>query len=181
MSEIKNKRQAAQVLARIIAENPQQVRDALFESGVDISPKATDKEVVKSIVTNIGRNRMLQDEIGKLATNREFFSTNGNTDGGFFSNPQNTQAIGNVVGQALGFWLGSRREKQQAEAAEEQMKQQIALAEINADLVEKQLALEQARLGQEPQGLSRGAKIGIGLGVVAIIGLTIFLVMRKKK
>jgi hypothetical protein len=61
------------------------------------------------------------------------------------------------------------------------MKQQIALAEINADLVEKQLALEQSRLGQEPQGLSTGAKIGIGVGVVAVIGLTLFFVFRKKK
>ena len=118
MNEIKNKRQAAQVLARIIAENPIAVKDALFESGVDVSPNASDRQVIDSIVNNIGRNRMLQERICSLSEGQEFFATEGNAGNGqgFFANQQNVQAVGNVVGQALGFLLGSRREKKQAEA-----------------------------------------------------------------
>lgn len=183
MNEIKNKRQAAQILARIIAENPTAVKDALFESGVDVSPTASDRQVIDSIVNNIGRNRMLQDKIGSLAGGQDFFASDGSAGNGqgFFSNQQNIQAVGNVVGQALGFWLGSRRERQQAEAAQSQLEQQTELARINAELVQRQLELEQARLGQGSQGLSTGAKIGIGVGAVALIGLVIFLAVRKKK
>lgn len=183
MNEIKNKRQAAQVLARIIAENPIAVKDALFESGVDVSPNASDRQVIDSIVNNIGRNRMLQERIGSLSEGQEFFATEGNAGNGqgFFANQQNVQAVGNVVGQALGFWLGSRREKKQAEATQSQLEQQTELARINAEMVQSQLELEQTRLGKGGQGLTMGAKIGIGLGAVALIGLTIFLAVRKKK
>jgi hypothetical protein len=31
-----------------------------------------------------------------------------------------------------------------------------------------------------PQGMSTGAKVGIGIGVVAVIGVIVFLVMKKK-
>lgn len=183
MNEIKNKRQAAQVLARIIAENPIAVKDALFESGVDVSPNASDRQVIDSIVNNIGRNRMLQERIGSLSEGQEFFATEGNAGNGqgFFANQQNVQAVGNVVGQALGFWLGSRREKKQAEATQSQLEQQTELARINAEMVQSQLELEQTRLGKGGQGLTMGAKIGIGLGAVALIGLTIFLAVRREK
>lgn len=188
MNEIKSKRQAAQVLARIIAERPTEVKDALFESGVDVSPTATDRQVIESIVTNVGRNRMLQQKLGELAGNNDFFGTDGeaattasSTANGFFQNSQNVQAVGNVVGQALGFWLGSRREKQAREAAERQAEQQLELARINADLVERQLELENARLGNQPQGMSTGAKVGIGLAIVAVVVTAVLLVRNKGK
>jgi len=188
MNEIKSKRQAAQVLARIIAERPTEVKDALFESGVDVSPTATDRQVIESIITNVGRNRMLQQKLGELAGNNEFFGTNGeaattasSNGNGFFQNSENVQAVGNVVGQALGFWLGSRREKQAREAAERQAEQQVELARINADLVERQLELENARLGNQPQGMSTGAKIGIGLAIVAVVVTAVLLVRNKGK
>lgn len=188
MNEIKSKRQAAQVLARIIAERPTEVKDALFESGVDVSPTATDRQVIESIVTNVGRNRMLQQKLGELAGNNDFFGTDGeaattasSTANGFFQNSANVQAVGNVIGQALGFWLGSRREKQSREAAERQAEQQLELARINADLVERQLELENARLGNQPQGMSTGAKIGIGLAIVAVVVTAVLLVRNKGK
>ena len=188
MNEIKSKRQAAQVLARIIAERPTEVKDALFESGVDVSPTATDRQVIESIVTNVGRNRMLQQKLGELAGNNDFFGTNGeaattasSTANGFFQDSGNVQAVGNVIGQALGFWLGSRREKQSREAAERQAEQQLELARINADLVERQLELENARLGNQPQGMSTGAKIGIGLAIVAVVVTAVLLVRNKGK
>lgn len=188
MNEIKSKRQAAQVLAKIVANNSFDVREALFESGVDISPKATDRQVIERIIENIGRNTMLQERIGKLGSsiiggNSQEYKNNEGAAQGFFQNAQNTQAIGAVVGQALGFWLGSRRERQQAELQTGLITQQQALTAANADLVQQQLELERLRSGQlaPKQGMSKGAKIAIiSIITVAVIGGIVFFVRKKK-
>ena len=184
MSEIKNKRQAAQILARIIAENPTAVKDALFESGVDLSPTADDRQVIESVVNNIGRNRMLQDKIGSLADSQEYFNIGeggGGEGGGFFSDSANVQAVGALVGQGLGFWLGARREKKQGESQQALLEQQQELARINADIVQGQLEVERAKSGNQSQGMSRGAKIAIGVGAIGVVGLVLFLAFKGRK
>lgn len=173
--EIKNKRQAVQVLANIVSTRPTELKDALFESGVDISPNATDRQLIESVISNVGRNRMLQDKLSSLSHTADFV----NTEGGFFSDSANVAMVGNAVGEALGFWLGARREKQNAKLQKDLLTQQQELAKINADLVEKQIALEQAKLGGN-SGMPRGAKIAIFsvLGLITI-GTVIYFITKK--
>jgi hypothetical protein len=188
MNEIKSKRQAAQILAKIVANNNFEVREALFESGVDISPKATDRQVIERIIENIGRNTMLQEKMGVLGANyirenEQAYKNNNGQGQGFFQNPQNTQAIGNVLGQALGFWLGSRRERQQAEAQSSLLTQQQTLTQANSELVAQQLELERLRAGQQApqQGMSKGAKIAIiSIVAIAVVGGIVYFVRKKK-
>jgi preprotein translocase subunit Sss1 len=186
MNEIKSKRQAAQILAKIVANNSFEVREALFESGVDISPNATDRQVIERVIENIGRNTMLQDKLGALSEVWVRGYDHKNATGGnqgFFANPQTQQMLGNTIGQALGFWLGSRREKQQAEAQSNLLTQQQQLTQANADLVAQQLELERLRAGQQPQqqGMSRGVKIAlVSILAIGIVGGIIYFVRKKK-
>ena len=64
---MKNKRQAAKVLAQTIDERTTEVRDALFDSGVRITPNADKSDLVAGILQNLGTNRRLQKQIGALA------------------------------------------------------------------------------------------------------------------
>jgi hypothetical protein len=190
MNEIKSKRQAAQILGKVVASYNFEVRDALFQSGVDISPTASERQVIERLIENIGRNTMLQEKIGQLSTNivgnnSETYknSAGGAGQQGFFQNSQNQQAIGNVLGQALGFWLGSRRERQQAELQTGLLTQQQTLTQANADLVQQQLELERLRGSQQapPQGMSKGVKIAIiSIVALALVGGIIFFVRKKK-
>ena len=64
---MKNKRQAAKVLAQTIDERTTEVRDALFDAGVRITPNADKSDLVAGILQNLGTNRRLQKQIGALA------------------------------------------------------------------------------------------------------------------
>lgn len=59
---MKNKREAAKVLASVIDDRTTEVRDALFDAGVKISPNADKDEIVYAILENLGTNRRLQKE-----------------------------------------------------------------------------------------------------------------------
>ncbi len=73
-----------------------------------------------------------------------------------------------------------------AEAAkrEADAKKRLAEAQVagsQADIIRAQAALAQAQRPDAPQrGLTTGTKVGIGLGGLAVVGLVIYLLARKK-
>ena len=68
---LKNKRDAARVLAKAIDQRSVEVKDALFDSGVNISPNADKEELVDAVIENLGGNRRLQRKIGSIAVSVE--------------------------------------------------------------------------------------------------------------
>ena len=179
--KINNKRQAAKVIAKMIAYNSTEVKDALFESGVDVSPNATDRQIIESVVINIGRNRMLQKSLGEIAvresepSSQDYYGGNGLSDDAI-------AGIATTAGALLGTFIGSRQQKKQNEFQSQQLEQQKELALINSNIISDQLALENAKSGNAGNsGMSTGAKIALGVGAISVVGLVIFLVFKGKK
>ena len=114
---LKNKRDAARVLAKTIDQRSVEVKDALFDSGVNISPNADKEELVDAVIENLGGNRRLQRKIGSIALSVDpsafgtpkFRKQSG--DDKFFQTRQGQQVIettGEIAGVALANFLAGR-------------------------------------------------------------------------
>jgi hypothetical protein len=57
--------------------------------------------------------------------------------------------------------------------------QQTALQQQALNIQEQELANRSASAGAEDGGLSMGAKIGIGVGALAVIGVAVYLIVKK--
>ena len=86
-----------------------------------------------------------------------------------------------VLGVTIGAIYTSKQQKKQWEQSEKVRQHELELAKINAEAINNQLSLGSTYGGTPQTGMSLGAKIGIGVGAVAVIGLIIFLVVRGGK
>jgi hypothetical protein len=185
---MKNKREAAKVLASVIDDRTTEVRDALFDSGVKISPNADKDEIVYAILENLGTNRRLQKRVGKLAlevspqsfpdlrarrTSRRpqldqtgFFNQSG--DDKFFQSEagqQTLDAAGQLAGTLLGNFLANRQAEKQAQLDAETAESQARLLQANAELVKANLALENIKAQQASMMTPTGKML---MGVILV-------------
>jgi len=188
---MKNKRDAAKVLAKVIDERTTDVRDALFDSGVKIGPNSTREELVDSVIENLGSNKRLQRKIGTLAVeispasfqraSKKFVGQSG--DQRFFQTEAGTQTLetgGQIAGALLANFLAQRQAQKSAELQQDLLEDKARADAANADLVKSQLALEnlklQARTAMTPQ-----AKLLIGILLVGAVGAGFYFYQKGKK
>lgn len=191
----KNKREAARILAKIIDDRTTEVRDALFDSGVRISPNATPEEIVDTVIPNLGFNKRLQNKLGRLAvevspstfaeampkpSRRERLSTGFYNQGGdvkWFETQAGQQGI-DVAGQVAGVWLAGllaqKQAEKQAQLQGELLEKQAQADIANAELVKSQLTLKSLE-NQSKAQLGPSGKLAVGtLIVVALLGAFYF-------
>lgn len=185
---LKNKRDAARVLAKTIDQRSVEVKDALFDSGVNISPNADKEELVDAVIENLGGNRRLQRKIGSIALSVEpsafgtpkFRKQSG--DDKFFQTRQGQQVIettGEIAGVALANFLAGKRAEKQAELQGELLEQKAKADQANADLVKSQLALENIAL-QNKLAMTPQTKVLLGVVIVAALGAGFYFYQKSK-
>jgi hypothetical protein len=187
---MKNKREAAKLLARVIDERTIEVRDALFDSGVKISPNADKEELVDAVVDNFGMNKRLQRKIGGLALELQpnvldqiptkFRSQSGNNK----LSPEAKDALldtgGQVVGFALANFLSNRQARQQAEIQQQLLEAQAQSDLANAELVKQQLQL-QSMQNINKASMTPPMRLFTGVLLVGALGTAYYFYMKSQK
>ena len=194
---MKNKREAAKVLARTIDERTTEVRDALFDSGVRITPNADKSDLVAGILQNLGTNRRLQKQIGALALEvspqsfpqipRKRGRRVSKNVAGFYgqdgqSGQVGQQAIetgGQIAGILLANFLANKQAQKQAELDAQTAETQQRLLMANQELVEANLALEQTKLAQASV-MTPTNHILIGILLIGALGAGFYFMQQKK-
>ena len=189
-------------LARVINANPVGVKDAIFDCGINIDPQADKFEISEVMSGNMANNDCLQRSIGHLVldnnvgwrdmqslANDKYSNAEG---GGRWS--KIWQGTKDVVGseefaQVLGVTIGSiyqaKQQQKQYEQSEKIRQHELELAKINSEAINNQLGMGSMYGGNQgggaQGGMSLGAKIGIGVGITAVLGLVIFAIVRAAK
>ena len=194
---MRNKREAAKVLAKTIDERTTEVRDALFDSGVKITPNADKSDLVVGILENLGTNRRLQKQIGSLALEVSPQSFDKISDKksrgrqkkitGFYSQDgqsgqvgqQAIQTGGQIAGILLANFLANRQSQKQAEIDAQTAETQQRLLLANQQLVEANLALENTKLAQASL-MTPTNQLLIGILFVAALGAGLYFMQKNK-
>ncbi|MBH96756.1 MAG: hypothetical protein CMD87_05815 [Gammaproteobacteria bacterium] len=190
---MKNKREAAKVLAQVIDERTTDVRDALFDSGVNISPNADKEDIVDAVIPSLGSNKRLQRKIGTLAlevspqsfpdiSGSQMKSQSGD-DTPFFQTPAGQQTLqtgGQIAGVVLGNFLAQKQAEKDAELQQQLLRDKALADQANADLVKSQLNLENIRL-QAKTALTPQAKLLMGILLVGALGAGFYFYQKSKK
>ncbi len=194
---MKNKRQAAKVLAQTIDERTTEVRDALFDAGVRITPNADKSDLVAGVLQNLGTNRRLQKQIGALAleVSPQSFPQVPRKRGrratknvaGFYgqdgqSGQVGQQAIetgGQIAGILLANFLANKQSQKQAELDAQTAETQQRLLMANQELVEANLALEQTKLAQASV-MTPTNQILIGILLIGALGAGFYFMQQNK-
>ena len=190
---MKNKREAAKVLAQVIDERTTDVRDALFDSGVNISPNADKEDIVDAVIPSLGSNKRLQRKIGTLAlevspqsfpdlTGGQMKGQSGD-DTPFFQTPAGQQTLqtgGQIAGVVLGNFLAQKQAEKYAELQQQLLRDKALADQANADLVKSQLSLENIRL-QAKTALTPQAKLLMGILLVGALGAGFYFYQKSKK
>ena len=195
-------------LAKVINANPIGVKDAIFDCGINIDPSSTKFQISEVMSGNMANNECLQRSIGHLILDnnvgwKDMVATQ-NPDGTEIKDDEYSNAGGknwaafwkgtkDVLGsdqfaQVLGVsvaavYQGSQNKK--AYQQSEQIRQhELELAKLNSESINNQLSLN-SMYGQNTPGadggMSMGAKIGIGVGGLLVVGLLVFVIVRSKK
>jgi len=192
-------------LARVINANPVGVKDAIFDCGINIDPQADKFEISDVMSGNMANNECLQRSIGHLVldnnvgwgdmkdlANAELYSNaEGGTGGGGWSkfwkgtkDVIGSEEFAQVLGVTIGSIYQAKQQQKQYEQSQKIREHELELAKINAEAINNQLAMGSmygGTAGADQGGMSLGAKIGIGVGVAAVLGLIIFAVVRAGK
>ena len=187
-------------LARVINANPVGVKDAIFDCGINIDPQADKFEISEVMSGNLAENECLQRSIGHLVLDNNVgwkdmmsFASDSedykNAGGEGWKQAWSTTK--NVVGseefaQVLGVTIGSlyqaKQERKAYENSERIRAHELELAKINSEAINNQLAMGSMYGGASAdQGkMGTGAKIAIGVGAAAVLGLIIWAVVRNR-
>ena len=185
---MKNKREAAKVLAKVIDERTTDVRDALFDSGIKISPNADKDQLVDDVIANFGSNKRLQRKIGTLAVEVSPSSFQ-NTSGRRYvrqsgDNSEVGTAVietaGQIAGVLLANYLAQKQAEKSAELQQDLLAAKSASDAANADLVKQQLTLENLRL-QAKTALTPQAKLFMGVLLVGALVAGLYFYQKSKK
>mgnify|MGYP003667978208 FL=1 len=188
---MKNKREAAKVLAKVIDERTTDVRDALFDSGIKISPNAEKEELVDEVIANLGSNKRLQRKIGTLAievspssfknaSGRKYVRQSGDK---FLQTPAGQQTLetsGQIAGILLGNFLAQKQAERDAELQQDLLASKAASDAANADLVKQQLSLENLRY-QAKTALTPQSTLLMGVLLVGALATGFYFYQKSKK
>ena len=194
---MKNKREAAKVLAKVIDERTTDVRDALFDSGIKISPNAEKEELVDEVIANLGSNKRLQRKIGTLAievspssfkkaSGRKYVRNSGQSGQSgdkFLQTPAGQQTLetsGQIAGILLGNFLAQKQAERDAELQQDLLASKAASDAANADLVKQQLSLENLRY-QAKTALTPQSKLLMGVLLVGALATGFYFYQKSKK
>jgi hypothetical protein len=191
---MKNKRDAAKVLAKVIDERTTDVRDALFDSGIKISPNADKEELVDEVIANLGSNKRLQRKIGTLAvevspssfqkaSGRKYVRNSGNSGDGFMQTEAGAQTLetaGQIAGILLANFLAQKQAEKNVELQQQLLETKAKSDAANADLVKQQLSLENIRL-QAKTALTPQSKLLMGVLLVGALVAGFFFYQKSKK
>ena len=186
---IKNKRDAARVVAQTIDARTTEVRDALFDSGVKISPNASKDEIADSLVENLGFNKRLQRKLGALAmeTNpqafrgaRAFRRQSGENGGNGDAKGQLIETGGELAGVLLANYLAGKQAEKNAELQAQYLEDKARADAANAELIKSQLALENIKMQSKAQ-LGPQGKLLVGVLLVAALGIGFYSYSQSKK
>ena len=184
---MKNKREAAKVLAKVIDERTTDVRDALFDSGIKISPNADKDQLVDDVIANFGSNKRLQRKIGTLAvevspssfqntSGRKYVRQSGDGEIGM----QAIETGGQIAGILLANFLAQKQAEKNAELQQGLLASKAASDLANADLVKQQLTLENIRL-QAKTALTPQSKLLMGVLLVGALVAGFYFYQKSKK
>ena len=184
---MKNKREAAKVLAKVIDERTTDVRDALFDSGIKISPNADKDQLVDDVIANLGSNKRLQRKIGTLAvevspssfqntSGRKYVRQSGDGEIGM----QAIETGGQIAGILLANFLAQKQAEKNAELQQGLLASKAASDLANADLVKQQLTLENIRL-QAKKALTPQSKLLMGVLLVGALVAGFYFYQKSKK
>jgi len=184
---MKNKREAAKVLAKVIDERTTDVRDALFDSGIKISPNADKDQLVDDVIANLGSNKRLQRKIGTLAVEvspSSFQNTSGRKyvrqSGDGQIGEQAIETGGQIAGILLANFLAQKQAEKNAELQQGLLASKAASDLANADLVKQQLTLENIRL-QAKTALTPQSKLLMGVLLVGALVAGFYFYQKSKK
>jgi hypothetical protein len=187
---MKNKREAAKVLAKVIDERTTDVRDALFDSGIKISPNADKEAIVDDVIANLGSNKRLQRKIGTLAievspssfqkaSGRRYVRQSGDK---FFQTEAGQQTLetgGQIAGILLANFLAQKQAERDVELQQDLLESKAASDAANADLVKQQLTLENIRL-QAKTALTPQTKLIMGVLIIGALGAGFYFYQKNK-
>ncbi len=185
-----NKREAAKVLAQVINERTIEVRDALFDSGVNISPNADKEDLVDSVIENFGFNKRLQRKIGGLAVEvqpdlisripQRFKAQSGDNKLSAEEKGAIVDTTGQIAGLFLANFLAGKQAEKQAEIQEQLLEAQAKSDLANAELVKSQLAL-QGQIGATKASMTPPMRLLTGILLIGALGAGYYFYMKTKK
>lgn len=166
-------------LADLIAHSPNEVAEALRKSNVKLSDKPSARQLANAVIDNLATNKELIKHLAVLIAqkNKEVYAN----DTGPFGEAQapidtvkgptssNTKVSGDTVtsvANALGNIFGFFSKRQENKAAQEAYKKQL-LMNLQTRGVKTAMPL--------------GAKIAIGVAIAALLGTTIFIIVKSVK
>ena len=183
---MKNKREAAKVLAKVIDERTTDVRDALFDSGIKISPNADKDQLVDEVIANLGSNHRLQRKIGTLAVEvspSSFQNTSGRKyvrqSGDGQVGTQAIETAGQIAGVLLANYLAQKQAEKNVSLQQDLLASKAAADAANADLVKQQLTLENIRL-QAKTALTPQSKLLLGVLLVGALVAGFYFYQKSK-
>ena len=183
---MKNKREAAKVLAKVIDERTTDVRDALFDSGIKISPNADKDQLVDEVIANLGSNHRLQRKIGTLAVEvspSSFQNTSGRKyvrqSGDGQVGTQAIETAGQIAGVLLANYLAQKQAEKNVSLQQDLLASKAASDAANADLVKQQLTLENIRL-QAKTALTPQSKLLMGVLLVGALVAGFYFYQKSK-
>ena len=96
-----------------------------------------------------------------------------------------SEEFAQVLGVTIGSIYQAKQQQKQYEQSEKIRQHELELAKINSEAINNQLAMGSMYGGSQgggaQGGMSLGAKIGIGVGITAVLGLVIFAIVRAAK
>jgi len=192
-------------LARVINSNPIGVKDAIFDCGINIDPQANKFEVSEVMSGNMAGNECLQRSIGHLILDNnvgwkdmlsfakenngeeEYSNAGGQGWSKFWKGTKEvvgSEQFAQVLGVTIGSIYTAKQQQKQYANSEKIRQHELELAKINSEAINNQLGMGGmygGTPGANQGGMSLGAKIGIGVGAAAVLGVIVWAVIRAGK
>jgi hypothetical protein len=172
-------------VAKVIVGKPYEVINALNRCNISVSPDAKTEELVLVVNHNMARSRCLRNDITTLIVNNQGVAPREsrenrqagyfNTEGGSGSSSGDWgQAVGQLLQIGYGVWASGKEQKDSVAQREHEM----MLANMNADLMLKQMEYQNQRPDVTQAGVGGGSSmflyILLGVGVLAAVGFAVY-------
>lgn len=170
--------------AKAIEGKSVEVKDAIFECGVDIDPNASKSKVAEVLSGHLGKNDCLQAKLANIIIDNNLTKKNieyFNSVGDFFK----SEGFAQLLGTAIGVTFGAVKQRQATKQAEAQREYEQELARINAEALKNQMRLEELQQSKSAGAQGGGSNVGkIVLWSVVGVGVIVggyFLIKKLKK